>query len=297
VGWRVLRGFSLYQAEKRRARKKSILRILYNFFDDVNVNALAQFGDGVARVRKRVLWSRLSCVNCWAESPLAMQLGPSWLLFRSFHRSLPFQLPFESSVSIVKNWSCPLPQCLTTHWARSVVQEHCLPNRDEHPKTNQRLRWELCWFIYKCLLTHTGTGAKTMNRDKCPFRDTSQDWATKRRCISTRDETKMSTPGLHNDWGTYYKVCYRIWPEHNFDKLCSENWVLLWVVRLGLTGVSSISELLTPNIVKDVKHPLVHFTTTTNQAWLPFISFFLVRCLVQNVGTLLNMTLVSNMSI
>jgi hypothetical protein len=51
----VLRGFSLYQAEKRRARKKSILRILYNFFDAVNVNALAQFGDGVARVQKRVL--------------------------------------------------------------------------------------------------------------------------------------------------------------------------------------------------------------------------------------------------
>jgi hypothetical protein len=51
----VLGGFSLYQAEKRAARKKSILRILYNYFDTVNVNALVQFGNGVARVQKRVL--------------------------------------------------------------------------------------------------------------------------------------------------------------------------------------------------------------------------------------------------
>ncbi len=58
MGWRVLRGFSLYQAEKRAARKKSIFRILYNSFDAVNLNAVAQFGDRVARVQKYVLWSR-----------------------------------------------------------------------------------------------------------------------------------------------------------------------------------------------------------------------------------------------
>jgi hypothetical protein len=73
VGWRVLRGFSLYQAEKRAARKKSILRILYNSFDAVNINALAQFGDGVATVQKRVLWSRFFCLHSWAKSPLAKQ--------------------------------------------------------------------------------------------------------------------------------------------------------------------------------------------------------------------------------
>ncbi len=38
------------------------------------------------------------------------------LLLRSFHRSIPIQLPFESSFSIVKNWSCPLPQCWTRGW-------------------------------------------------------------------------------------------------------------------------------------------------------------------------------------
>jgi hypothetical protein len=32
-----------------------------------------------------------------------------------------------------------------------------------------------------------------MNRDKCPFRDTSQDWATRRRCISTKAETRIDT--------------------------------------------------------------------------------------------------------
>jgi hypothetical protein len=37
------------------------------------------------------------------------------------------------------------------------------------------------------MLTHTGTGAKIMNRDKCPFRDTSQD------CISTKAETRIDT--------------------------------------------------------------------------------------------------------
>jgi hypothetical protein len=129
-----------------------------------------QFWDRVARVQKRVLWSRLFCVNCWAKSPLAKQLGPSSLLFRSFHRSLTVQLPFESGVSIVKNWSCPLPQCLTTHWARSVVEEHCLPNRFEHLKTNEKLRWELCWFIYKCLLIHICAGAKNYEQGQMPLK-------------------------------------------------------------------------------------------------------------------------------
>jgi hypothetical protein len=32
-----------------------------------------------------------------------------------------------------------------------------------------------------------------MDRDKCPFRDTSQDWATRRRCISTKAETGIDT--------------------------------------------------------------------------------------------------------
>jgi hypothetical protein len=40
---------------------------------------------------------------------------------------------------------------------------------------------------------------KVMNRDKCPLRDTSQDGATRRRCISTREETRVSTLGLHNE--------------------------------------------------------------------------------------------------
>jgi len=43
------------------------------------------------------------------------------------------------------------------------------------------------------MLTHTGTGAKIMNRDECPFRDTSQDWATRRRCISIKAETRIDT--------------------------------------------------------------------------------------------------------
>jgi hypothetical protein len=43
---------------RKEGSKKSILRILrilYNCFDAVNVNALAQFGDRVARVQKQVL--------------------------------------------------------------------------------------------------------------------------------------------------------------------------------------------------------------------------------------------------
>ncbi len=107
----------------------------------------------------------------------------------------------------------------------------------------------------------------------------------------------MSTSGLHNEWGTCHKLYYSIWQEHNFDTLRSENWVLVWLVRLGLTAVSSISELLTPNILKDLKDPLVHFTTTTNQACLPFISFELLQCIVQKLGTLPNMELLSNMRI
>jgi hypothetical protein len=43
------------------------------------------------------------------------------------------------------------------------------------------------------MLTHTGAGAKIENRDKCPFRDTSQDWPTRRRCISTKAETRIDT--------------------------------------------------------------------------------------------------------
>jgi hypothetical protein len=30
-----------------------------------------------------------------------------------------------------------------------------------------------------------------MNGDKCPFRDTLEDWATRRRCISTRAESRI----------------------------------------------------------------------------------------------------------
>jgi hypothetical protein len=43
------------------------------------------------------------------------------------------------------------------------------------------------------MLTLTGAGAKNMNRDKCHFRDTSQDWATRRMCISTKAETRIDT--------------------------------------------------------------------------------------------------------
>jgi hypothetical protein len=78
----VLQGFSLYQAEKRAARKKSILRILYNSFDAVNVNALAQFGDRMARVQKRVVWSRFFCLHSWAKSPLPKQCWVVLIFFK-----------------------------------------------------------------------------------------------------------------------------------------------------------------------------------------------------------------------
>jgi len=137
--------------------------------------------------------------------------------------------------------------------------------------------------------------SQNYDRDKCPFRDTPQDWATRRRCISTREETRMSTSGLHNKWGTCQKLWYSSWPEHNFDKLCSENSVRLWLLRLGLTGVSSISELLTPISSRIWSTYYCISQPGSNQACLPFISFQLVRCLVQNVGTLPDMAMVSNM--
>jgi hypothetical protein len=62
---------------------------------------------------------------------------------------------------------------------------------------------------------------------------------------NSKRQRRMSTSGLHNAMRCH-KFCYSIWPEHNVDKLCSENWVLLWLVRLGLAAVSSISELLMP---------------------------------------------------
>ncbi len=134
-----------------------------------------------------------------------------------------------------------------------------------------------------------------MNRDKCPLRDTSQDRATRRGCISTREETRVSTSGLHNEWGTCHKLCYSIWPEHNFDNLCSENFVCLWLLRVGLTAVSCISELLTPISSRIWRSHWYISQPGSNQACLPFISFQLVRFLVQNAGTLPDMAMVSNM--